>query len=111
MQIELTEQQQMVRDLVRSFAQERLKPIAGEIDRAHRFPAEIVEERGWQRLGGRRGRHKRDRPDALIFNAFRWPAPEELTELEARYPNLAQGIVERPVPQAASSSRCPGFRP
>jgi butyryl-CoA dehydrogenase len=49
MQIELTEQQRMVRDLVRTFAQERVKPVASEVDRAHRFPAEIVEELG--RLG------------------------------------------------------------
>lgn len=49
MHIELTEQQRMLRDLVRGFAQERLKPVAGEIDRAHRFPAEIIAELG--RLG------------------------------------------------------------
>ncbi len=49
MRVELTEQQRMVRDLVREFARERLKPVAAEIDRSHRFPADIVEELG--RLG------------------------------------------------------------
>jgi butyryl-CoA dehydrogenase len=49
MRVELTEQQRMVRDLVRGFARERLKPVAAEIDRSHRFPTEIVEELG--RLG------------------------------------------------------------
>ena len=46
MHVELTEQQQMVRDLVRSFAEKRLKAAAPEIDRQSRFPADIVAELG-----------------------------------------------------------------
>jgi butyryl-CoA dehydrogenase len=49
MRIEPTEQQRMVRDMVRTFARDRLRPAAAEIDRAHRFPTEIVAELG--RLG------------------------------------------------------------
>jgi butyryl-CoA dehydrogenase len=43
---ELTEQQRMVRDLVREFVGRRLKPAAPEIDRSGRFPSEIVRELG-----------------------------------------------------------------
>jgi butyryl-CoA dehydrogenase len=45
----LTEQQCMVRDTARAFAEERLAPFAGEWDRTHRFPREAIEEMG--RLG------------------------------------------------------------
>jgi len=46
MKFELTEEQQMIKDMTRRFADERLKPIAEEIDREHRFPKEIVDELG-----------------------------------------------------------------
>jgi len=38
--IELTEQQRMIRDMVRKFAQTEVKPLAAEVDRDQRFPAE-----------------------------------------------------------------------
>ena len=46
MDFELTEEQQMVRDVARQFADEKIKPMAAEIDREHMYPAEIVKELG-----------------------------------------------------------------
>src|SRR5437868_15221467 len=37
---ELTEAQQLVRDTARNYAQKTLAPIAGQLDRERRFPAE-----------------------------------------------------------------------
>ena len=41
---DLTEEQQMVRDMVREFADSELAPIAREIDEHHRFPTESWEK-------------------------------------------------------------------
>lgn len=46
MNFDLTEEQQMIRDMTHRFAEEKLKPVAAEIDRNHRFPTEIVRELG-----------------------------------------------------------------
>ncbi|MDQ5916035.1 MAG: butyryl-CoA dehydrogenase [Pseudomonadota bacterium] len=40
----LTQEQEMIRDSMRAFAQERLAPFAGEWDRNHTFPAEALKE-------------------------------------------------------------------
>lgn len=42
----LTEEQKMLREMVRDFAQNRIKPIATEIDENERFPEEIIAEMG-----------------------------------------------------------------
>ncbi|MDX9706318.1 MAG: acyl-CoA dehydrogenase [Azospira sp.] len=42
----LTQEQEMIRDSMREFAQERLAPFAGEWDRNHTFPAEALKELG-----------------------------------------------------------------
>ena len=42
----LTQEQEMIRDSMRGFAQERLAPFAGEWDRNHTFPAEALKELG-----------------------------------------------------------------
>jgi alkylation response protein AidB-like acyl-CoA dehydrogenase len=42
----LTQEQEMIRDSLRAFAQERLAPFAGEWDRNHTFPAEALRELG-----------------------------------------------------------------
>jgi len=47
--LELTEPQRQLRDTVRIFAGERVRPSAAETDRAERFPRELVAELG--RLG------------------------------------------------------------
>jgi short/branched chain acyl-CoA dehydrogenase len=41
---DLTQEQQLVRDTVREFAESRIAPIAAELDREHRFPYGLVEE-------------------------------------------------------------------
>src|SRR5579885_1217472 len=46
MDLELTDSQKGVRDLVRRFAAERLEQAGIETDRTHRFPAEVVRELG-----------------------------------------------------------------
>src|ERR1700726_3511903 len=42
----LSEDQELLREQVRRFAEERIRPGVQERDRAHRFPAEIVAEMG-----------------------------------------------------------------
>jgi short/branched chain acyl-CoA dehydrogenase len=41
---DLTQEQQLVRDTVREFAESRIAPIAAELDREHRFPYELIAE-------------------------------------------------------------------
>jgi hypothetical protein len=48
----LTQEQKMVRDMARNFAQDRLKPFAAEWDRESRFPAEAIGEMGQLGLMG-----------------------------------------------------------
>lgn len=40
------EEQQMVRDMMRRFAETEIKPIAAELDRTHRHPEEICRKLG-----------------------------------------------------------------
>jgi len=42
MDFELTDEQQLIRDAVREFAEAEVAPIAGELDRDHRFPYELL---------------------------------------------------------------------
>ncbi len=42
----LTEEQRMLRDMVRKFSLEKIAPKAKEIDENHRFPSEIISELG-----------------------------------------------------------------
>jgi butyryl-CoA dehydrogenase len=42
--MQLSEEQKMLREMVRDFAQNRIRPIAAEIDEHERFPEEIVSE-------------------------------------------------------------------
>jgi short/branched chain acyl-CoA dehydrogenase len=41
---DLTQEQLLVRDTVREFAESRIAPVAAELDRNHRFPYELVTE-------------------------------------------------------------------
>jgi len=41
---DLTEEQELVRRTVRDFAEQRVSPVAEELDREHRFPYELVAE-------------------------------------------------------------------
>jgi len=42
--LDLTEEQELVRRTVREFAEERVRPVAAELDREQRFPSELVAE-------------------------------------------------------------------
>ena len=42
MDFELTDEQQLIRDAVREFAEAEVAPIAAELDRDHRFPHELL---------------------------------------------------------------------
>jgi alkylation response protein AidB-like acyl-CoA dehydrogenase len=44
MDFSLTEEQRMVRDMARRFADEQIKPLAAELDRTHRHPEEIISQ-------------------------------------------------------------------
>jgi len=44
MDLDLSEEHQLLRDTVREFAQTRVAPVAAELDREYRFPYEIVAE-------------------------------------------------------------------
>ena len=46
MDFDLTPEQELIRDTVRTFAQERIEPVAGELDLTGRFPYELVSELG-----------------------------------------------------------------
>jgi len=41
---DLTEEQELVRRMVRDFAEQKVAPVAEELDREHRFPYELVAE-------------------------------------------------------------------
>jgi alkylation response protein AidB-like acyl-CoA dehydrogenase len=44
MDLDLTPEQELIRDTVRTFARERIAPVAEELDRESRFPVELVGE-------------------------------------------------------------------
>src|SRR5881392_2466528 len=44
MNFDLSPEHELIRDTVREFAQERVAPVAEELDREHRFPHELVAE-------------------------------------------------------------------
>src|SRR5688572_4661141 len=46
MDLDLTPEQELVRDTVREFARDRVAPVAEELDREERFPYELVEGLG-----------------------------------------------------------------
>src|SRR6187397_492664 len=46
MDLDLTTEQELVRDTVREFARERVAPVAEELDRESRFPYDLVSELG-----------------------------------------------------------------
>ena len=46
MDFKLNEQQQMIQEMARKFAEDRIAPIAEKTDKEHRFPEEIIKEMG-----------------------------------------------------------------
>ena len=47
----MSESHQMLQQMCRDFADAQLKPIAGELDRDHRYPAEIIAQSTRHRIG------------------------------------------------------------
>ena len=52
MDFELTEEQLMVRDMARRFAETEIKPKAAALDEKHEHPAEIVKQLGELKMMG-----------------------------------------------------------
>jgi len=52
MDFALTEEQQMVRDMARRFAEAEIKPVAARLDQNHEHPAEIVRQLGELKMMG-----------------------------------------------------------
>lgn len=52
MDFQLTEEQQMVRDMARKFAEAEIRPKAAELDEKHEHPAEIVRQLGELKMLG-----------------------------------------------------------
>jgi len=52
MDFQLTEEQQMVRDMARRFAESEIKPKAAELDEKHEHPVEIVRQLGELKMLG-----------------------------------------------------------
>jgi butyryl-CoA dehydrogenase len=52
MDFELTDEQQLIREAVREFAEAEVTPIAAEIDRDHRFPRELLPKLAEMNLMG-----------------------------------------------------------
>jgi len=52
MNFKLTEEQQMIQQMTRDFAEKELKPIAAELDKTHRHPAEVIKKMGELSLMG-----------------------------------------------------------
>ncbi len=46
MNFDLTDEQRLIQQTVRDFAQQKVAPVAEELDREHRFPYELVEQLG-----------------------------------------------------------------
>ncbi|MGA2026495.1 MAG: acyl-CoA dehydrogenase [Syntrophobacteraceae bacterium] len=46
MNFELTDEQKMIQDMARKFAEREIKPVAAELDRTHAHPAEICAKMG-----------------------------------------------------------------
>jgi butyryl-CoA dehydrogenase len=72
---ELTDEQQLIREAVREFAESELAPIAAELDRDHRFPEEIL-------------------PKLAELNLMGMPYPEKVGGAGADYVSYAIAIEE-----------------
>ncbi len=46
MKLELTENQKMIRDMVREFAEKEIEPVAAELDKKKEFPRNIIKKMG-----------------------------------------------------------------
>ena len=55
--------------------------------------AEVFRQRGWNEGAKRTGQHRMTTCPALIFNTFRWEAPEELDKRARRHPELRSHML------------------
>ena len=52
MQLELNEQQKMIRNMVREFAEKEIAPVAADLDKNEEYPTEILKKMaGKQSIG------------------------------------------------------------
>src|ERR1022692_2095937 len=75
MDFELTDEQELIREAVREFADTELAPVAAEIDRDHRFPEEVV-------------------PKMAGLNLMGMPYPEEVGGAGADYVSYVIALEE-----------------
>jgi len=75
MDFELTDEQELIREAVREFADTELAPIAAEVDRDHRFPAELI-------------------PKLADLNLMGMPYPEKMGGAGADYLSYVIAIEE-----------------
>src|SRR5208282_6184550 len=75
MDFELTDEQELIREAVREFAETEVAPVAAEIDRDHRFPYELV-------------------PKMAALNLMGMPYPEEVGGAGADYVSYMIAVEE-----------------
>jgi butyryl-CoA dehydrogenase len=82
---DLTDEQELIREAVREFAETEVAPIATEIDRDHRFPSELV-------------------PKMAALNLMAMPFPEKLGGAGADYVSYVIAVEE--LSRACASTGC-----
>jgi butyryl-CoA dehydrogenase len=75
MDFELTDEQELIREAVREFAETEIAPIAAELDRDHRFPSELI-------------------PKLAALNLMGMPYPEKMGGAGADYVSYVIAIEE-----------------
>ena len=85
MDFELTDEQQLIREAVREFADAEVAPIAAELDRDHRFPSELM-------------------PKMAELNIMGMPYPEKFGGAGADYVSYILAVEE--VSRACASTGC-----
>jgi butyryl-CoA dehydrogenase len=85
MDFELTDEQQLIRDAVREFAETEVAPIAGELDHDHRFPYELL-------------------PKMAELNLMGMPYPDKVGGAGADYVSYVITVEE--ISRACASTGC-----
>ncbi len=85
MDFDLTDEQELIREAVREFAETEVAPIAAEIDRDHRFPSELL-------------------PKMAALNLMGMPFPEKLGGAGADYVSYVIAVEE--LSRACASTSC-----
>ena len=85
MDFELTDEQELIREAVREFADTEVAPIAAELDRDHRFPSELL-------------------PKMAELNIMGMPYPEKFGGAGADYVSYVLAVEE--ISRACASTGC-----